>query len=484
MLRLVLLCAKNLRIQKLSGPTIFETLNFEVQARDRIQILASSGRGQSLLLKALAGVSDHLRISGDLSFEGESILHTSARDRRRRGLYYHPSEPMVFSGLSNLENFQLGLSRAQWNRALSLLQASPCAIPLNQSAEQNDIRQNTWLSLLRFVALRPKLALVDRVLSKLTKDDQKRFFKILSEFSPESAWVYPCSLGEFSIFKANKFWSLPPQRLIEKDLESESQSRPLRLESIRDMSSTRFPPKNFQSIQKDLWGLSLKGDLKFRQARGEIVGIYAKRPDEIFPQFFRDDANSARWQLIWKASENLRLKDLMMKTQGISIVSGYRMRNGMWPSQTGRFNLSFSYLRNQKRSWIPSKTEERLCLHYQSLLRLSSEDLDREMRWLSDDTQQKILLGRALSVEPQVLIAEDLTRGMSEAAKEEVYFVIRDLADYGVAVLWISREAQEMESLCHRIYSFSEDFQRTLELSGEELKLENLVEAVEKLNEG
>jgi ABC-type sugar transport system ATPase subunit len=77
--------------------------------------------------------------------------------------------------------------------------------------------------------------------------------------------------------------------------------------------------------------------------------------------------------------------------------------------------------------------------------------LDAPVRRLSGGNQQKVALARALLTEPRVLLLDEPTRGIDIGAKHDVYALIRELAEHGVAILLVSSETEELIALCDRI---------------------------------
>ena len=89
------------------------------------------------------------------------------------------------------------------------------------------------------------------------------------------------------------------------------------------------------------------------------------------------------------------------------------------------------------------------------VLRVKAPDLDACVRNLSGGNQQKVVLGKALMTEPQVVMIDEPTRGIDVGAKAEVYALIRRLTTEGKAVLLVSSELPELMGLSDRILMLS-----------------------------
>jgi ribose transport system ATP-binding protein len=84
-------------------------------------------------------------------------------------------------------------------------------------------------------------------------------------------------------------------------------------------------------------------------------------------------------------------------------------------------------------------------------LRLRAASLDDAVSTLSGGNQQKVLLAKWLEIAPKVLIVDEPTRGVDIGAKQEIYLLLQELANEGMACILISSEMNELIGLCHRI---------------------------------
>ena len=92
---------------------------------------------------------------------------------------------------------------------------------------------------------------------------------------------------------------------------------------------------------------------------------------------------------------------------------------------------------------------------YIKLLNIKTASQKAEIRTLSGGNQQKVIFGRWLLRDPEVLLLDEPTRGVDVGAKYEIYQLIEQLAAKGKAVLLISSELPELLGICHRIYVMS-----------------------------
>jgi putative multiple sugar transport system ATP-binding protein len=92
---------------------------------------------------------------------------------------------------------------------------------------------------------------------------------------------------------------------------------------------------------------------------------------------------------------------------------------------------------------------------YRKSMRIKTPTIEEGVAKLSGGNQQKVVLGKWMFTEPEVLILDEPTRGIDVGAKYEIYEIINQLADSGRGVLVISSELPELLGICDRIYTLS-----------------------------
>ena len=137
---------------------------------------------------------------------------------------------------------------------------------------------------------------------------------------------------------------------------------------------------------------------------------------------------------------------------GIALVPEDRKTEGLLLPMSVRDNLSLAVLRRLSRAGLMRRAlERRLAGTEVDRLHVRTAGLAIPVGALSGGNQQKVLLGRWLLTEPQVLLLYDVTRGVDVATKHEIYELMMRLASEGRAILFYSSDAEELAHLCHRV---------------------------------
>jgi len=108
-------------------------------------------------------------------------------------------------------------------------------------------------------------------------------------------------------------------------------------------------------------------------------------------------------------------------------------------------------------------------------MRIKTPNTRQVVRFLSGGNQQKVVLGKWLAMEPRVLLLDEPTRGIDVGAKQEIYGLMEDLAERGVAILFVSSDLEEVMGMSDRTLVMHEG-QITGELSREELSEESIMQ--------
>ncbi|CDX40894.1 ABC transporter related protein [Mesorhizobium sp. ORS 3359] len=163
---------------------------------------------------------------------------------------------------------------------------------------------------------------------------------------------------------------------------------------------------------------------------------------------------------------------------GIAYLPRDRRSTGIFPTQSVLDNFAISTVSNDRRFGLLSFAARRRRYEtYRQRLGIVAPRPDAAITTLSGGNQQKVLLARALALEPNFLLLNDPTRGVDVATRHVLYDVFRGLAAEGMALVILSSEIEEILLLCHRVLVFRE--QRVLaELSGAEMTTDAVIAAM------
>ncbi|MER8714739.1 ATP-binding cassette domain-containing protein [Mesorhizobium sp. M0027] len=163
---------------------------------------------------------------------------------------------------------------------------------------------------------------------------------------------------------------------------------------------------------------------------------------------------------------------------GIAYLPRDRRTTGIFPTQSVLDNFAVSTLSRDMRFGLLSFAARRQRYErYRDRLSIIAPRPDAPITTLSGGNQQKVLLARALALEPAILLLNDPTRGVDVATRHVLYDVFRGLAADGMALVILSSEIEEILLLCHRVLVFREQ-QVAAEITGDEMKSDTVIAAM------
>jgi ribose transport system ATP-binding protein len=163
---------------------------------------------------------------------------------------------------------------------------------------------------------------------------------------------------------------------------------------------------------------------------------------------------------------------------GIAYLPRDRRATGIFPAQSVLDNFAISTVGQDARLGLINRRERRRRYEtYRAKLSIVAPRPDAPITTLSGGNQQKVLLARALALEPDVLLLNDPTRGVDVATRHVLYEVFRGLAAGGMALVILSSEIEEILLLCHRVLVFREQ-EIAAEIAGEAMTTEAVIAAM------
>ena len=162
--------------------------------------------------------------------------------------------------------------------------------------------------------------------------------------------------------------------------------------------------------------------------------------------------------------------------QGIGYLSEDRKRYGLLVGMDVETNVAISYYRKFRNwaGWMNQSQIHATAEHYSASLKVKTPSVKQKVKFLSGGNQQKVVIGKWLNRDCDVLIFDEPTRGIDIGAKSEIYKLLDDLAEQGKSIIMISSELPEILRMSHRIMVMCEG-RITGELSSTEATQEKIM---------
>ena len=255
----------------------------------------------------------------------------------------------------------------------------------------------------------------------------------------------------------------------------------------RDLTE-RFPKKDNTVKEmilevKNLTALNQPSiqDVNFELYKGEILGIAglvgSKRTEIVETIFGMRPKEKGEIILNGKTVKNRNPEEAIKN--GFALVTEERRSTGIFSMLDIAFNSVISNLDRYKNKFklLKNKDMEKDTKWIVDSMRVKTPSYTTKIGSLSGGNQQKVIIGRWLLTEPEVLMLDEPTRGIDIGTKTEIQKLVLDLADQGMAVAFISSEVEEMLRTCSRM-AVMRDGKKVGEISGDELSQEGIMKAI------
>lgn len=454
-------------------------VSLELNAGEVLGLLGENGAGKSTLIKILTGLETH--DAGDIRLDGRLVRFANPRQAQENGIAAVYQEINLIPERSVAENLFLNRApkraryfidqKAMLRDARTLLARYGLSIDPGRTLRTLGLGTQQLISIIRVVSLGARVVILDEPTSALSGNEVELLYGIVRKLREEGIGIIYVShrLSEcyalcdrMTVLRDGVMAVTAPTRdLPRAKLVAAMLGRELAADEHAETGvsvSTSAP----QDAALTVRGLSWRGrvvDVSLTVGRGEIVGLAG----------LLGSGRTETMKAIYGASPPDRGQVAVMGHilphstpasslgSGLTFLSEDRRSEGIFPHLSLSENLSASMLSRIARWGIISrKSQNEMVDRYLLRLGIKSSGSGAPIESLSGGNQQKVLIGRALSTEPSIVMLDDPTRGIDVGAKAEIHRTIRELATQGLGVLVTSSELPELVELTDRIVLLDE----------------------------
>jgi len=473
------------------GVLALDEVDFTLRAGQIHALMGENGAGKSTLVKVLTGAE--VFETGEI-YLGEAttpIVNHSPQEAQGRGISTVYQEINLCPNLSVAENLFVGrqptrggfVSWTQMNRQAEQLMADiGLDIPVERQLGSFSLAVQQMVAIARAVSISANVLILDEPTSSLNEQEVARLFELMRQLRDKGMGIIfithfleqvyeVCDtitvlrngrlVGEYAIDK------LPRRDLVAAMLGKAFDD----LAEIHRRSVDAIDQSSVPVIAaKDLGvtGGVKPFNLEIRQ--GEVVGLAgllgSGRTEVARAIFGADQADSGVLEVEGKRVAHSPITSMHA---GMGFCPESRKDEGCIHELTVRENIILAEQTKRGAFRLMSRNEqERIARKYVELLQIKTPSLETPIKQLSGGNQQKVIVARWLATQPDFLILDEPTRGIDVGTKAEIQKLCVELAEDGMAVLFISSEIDEMLRTCSRL-GVMRDLQKIGELSGDEM---------------
>ena len=457
------------------GVKALDNVSLNVHGGTVHALMGENGAGKSTLMKCLFGI--YGKDSGHIYLEGKEIDFKSSREALDNGVAMVHQELNQALKRSVMDNIWLGRyptvmgglavnEKKMYEDTMAVFEELGINVDPHRIMSTMPVSQRQMVEIAKAVSYNSKVIVFDEPTSSLTEEEVEHLFQIINMLRDRGVGIIYISHKMAEIKRISDYITImrDGQWIATERAADLEMNDIIRLMVGRELTN-QFPPKT--NVPGDVY-LKVDGltgmynqlrDVSFYARRGEILGLAgldSSGRTETLESIFgirtrKEGIISLNDQPCFNRSTGESIKN------GFALLTEERRATGIFGVLDIKANTVISSLKRHLRFGLclSEKTQREDTQHYIDAMHTKTPSQETKIRSLSGGNQQKVIIGRWLLTEPEVLLLDEPTRGIDVGAKYEIYQLILDLANKGKTVIMVSSEMPELLGVCDRIVVMS-----------------------------
>ncbi|MEU1518559.1 sugar ABC transporter ATP-binding protein [Streptomyces sp. NPDC005811] len=453
------------------GVVALDSVDFDLRRGEVHVLLGENGAGKSTLIKMLSGA--YRPDAGRILVDGAETRIQGAQDAERLGIATIYQEFNLVPDLSVAENIFLGrqprrfglLDRRRMNAdAAELLARVGVDVDPSTQVRELGIARLQMVEIAKALSLDARVLIMDEPTAVLTTEEVEKLFRIVRKLRDDGVGIVfithhleeIAALGDrVTVLRDGRSVDQVPADTPEDELVRLMVGRSIDQQYPRERAAAGAPLLKVSGLTR----AGVFHDIGFEVRAGEVVGLAglvgAGRTEVVRAVFGADPYDSGTVEV---QGRPLRRHDVNAAMDaGIGLVPEDRKGQGLVLDATVQENLGLVTLgRSTRAGFVDRSGQRRAADRISGQLKVRMAGLHQHVRTLSGGNQQKVVIGKWLLADTQVLILDEPTRGIDVGAKVEIYQLINELTASGHAVLMISSDLPEVLGMSDRVLVMSQ----------------------------
>ncbi|HMR49942.1 MAG TPA: sugar ABC transporter ATP-binding protein [Arachnia sp.] len=484
------------------GVKALDDVSFRLLPGEVHTLMGENGAGKSTLIKALTGV--YQIDSGEIVVEGQVRHFTGAASAQSAGISTVYQEVNLCTNLSIGENVMLGhevrgFAGINWKKTHELASEALTRMGIGDldpraPLSSISIAMQQLVAISRAMVTECKVLILDEPTSSLDANEVEVLFTVIRRLRDQGVAILFVSHFLDQVFAiSDRFTVLRNGQFVGEYLTSEMDRAKLISKMIgKDFESLKALGSNRQTEARDRTatpvfaadGLARKGAVEPADVdihAGEVVGfaglLGSGRTElaRLIAGADKADAGTIRV----KGKKTALGSPVAGLANGIAYSTENRRDDGIVGDLSVRENIMLAV--QARRGWlrrVPAREVDQLVETYMTRFSVRPNDPNRPIRLLSGGNQQKVLLGRWLATNPDLLLLDEPTRGIDVGAKADIQETVAELAEGGMGVVFISSELEEVVRLSERIVIIKDHHKVGEVINGADVTAESIVSII------
>jgi ribose transport system ATP-binding protein len=436
-------------------------------------ILGENGAGKSTLIKVMAGVVAPDK--GRMTLEGREVSFADPAAANQAGVVCIFQELSLIPDLSVADNIAISnppkrfglIDRRAQRRIAEEALARAGGEDIHPMAPVKDLplSRRQVVEIAKALARRPRILILDEATSALTAADVTKVFAVLKRLRSEGLALLFIShrmheiaeiADECTVFRNGR-------NVATYTAGTKTDNEVVEMMIGREYSHV-FPPKPaavpgdqapILEIRNLCWTQRLR-DISLAVRAGEVVGLGGLdgqgQRELLLALFGVLKGVTGEFLVDGKPVSIASPQAAKSKAFGMALIPEDRKTEGLMLPMAVCHNLSFAALDRLSTAGIIDRPSERKAIEEMiKLLAIRTDGVDKPVGSLSGGNQQKVVIAKWLMVTPRIILLNDPTRGIDVGTKQEIYQLLRRLADSGAAIVFYSTDYDELIGCCDRV---------------------------------
>lgn len=477
--------------------------DFELRAGEVHALVGENGAGKSTLMKIIGGIYN--KDDGQVYLNGDEVVVQSPRQAQDLGISMIHQELNLMPHLTIAQNIFIGREprgkvsflvddKVTNQDARKLFKILSLNLDPTTKVADLTVAMQQMVEIAKALSFNAKILIMDEPTAALTETEIEDLFTIIRQLRENGVGIVHIShrLEELKLI-ADRVTVMRDGRTIDTlDAEEASIDKIISLMVGRTIyeGAPEMPENPSEEVVLEIRNLNLGRvlrDVSFSLKKGEILGFAglmgAGRTEVARAIFGADDFDNGEILINGQPVQIRQPKDAV--AYGIGYLSEDRKRYGLTLGMDVKENIAMASMPQFLRwkGWMDFKKEAAKAKEMVAALNIKTPSIEQKVNFLSGGNQQKVVVGKWLTADTNILIFDEPTRGIDVGAKSEIYKLLNDLAGQGKSIIMISSELPEILRMSHRVVVMCEG-RVTGVLNADELTQERIMKFATLRNGG
>lgn len=454
---------------------VLQDVSFNVRAGETHILAGENGAGKSTLIKILGGI--HTDFEGTIRLQGREVRPRTPLHANELGIAIIHQELSLIGPMSSADNMFLGRNKAtagwvhnrvQEQEAAKWLTQLGLDIDPRQPIEQYSIAVRQCIEIAKALSQQARVLIMDEPTSALQEPEVERLFQLIEQLKQQGCGIVYIThkmeeigriadritvLRDGKLVGTEAAVELPAPKLIRWMVGRELGEQFPRRD--KQLGTPRLEIKDFSVFPKGRSAAPTVRRASFTISAGEIVGVgglQGSGASDLFLGLFGAYGNHVSGNVkIDGRAVTVNSPRRAIET-GLALLTSDRKATGLVLRRSIVENIALPSLSKiARRGWRRPAAEQRVAAAMAEKLCLRAASLEMPVADLSGGNQQKVAIAKWLETNPRVLLLDEPTRGIDIGAKREIYELMHQLTQQGMALLLITSEMSELLALSDRV---------------------------------